>query len=241
MFIRDIMNCSSFVPKDLLYLELAIIPIRYIIQTRRLLYLHHILQQDIGSLLYRFFAAQLENPTRKDWVSQILDDLEELEIDFELEEIQRMSKEKYKKIVKHSVEKKAFLYLKEKKENRKSEHSKGKLLEYNYFEMAEYLCPQEENISIEEQKWLFKCRVEDMNIKGNNRWKYQISCLSCNKNIDETQSHILHCSELIGKNKNIIYIPSYNELYTGDILEQVYVSNILLENFNRRVTAIQPM
>ena len=72
-----------------------------------------------------------------------------------------------------------------------------------------------------------------MNIKGNNRWKYQdVSCLSCNKNIDETQSHILHCSELIGKNENIIYIPSYNELYTGDILEQVYVSNILLENFN---------
>ena len=108
--------------------------------------------------------------------------------------------------------------------------------------MAEYLCPQEKNISIEEQKWLFKCRVEDMNIKGNARWKYQdIACLSCNKNIDETQSHILHCSELIGKNKNITYIPSYNELYTGDILEQVYVSKILLENFNRRVTANQPM
>ena len=59
MLIRELMNCSSFVPKDLVYLELAIIPIRYIIQTRRLLYLHHILQQDEGSLLYRFFEAQL--------------------------------------------------------------------------------------------------------------------------------------------------------------------------------------
>ena len=153
-----------------------------------------------------------------------------------------MSKEKYKKIVRQSVEKKAILYLIDKKENRKSEHSKGKLLKYNDFIMVKCLCPQEENITKEQQKWLFKCRVEGMNNKGNNRWKYQdISCLSCNKNIDETQSHILHCSELIGKNENIIYIPSYNELYTGDILEQVYVSNILLENFNRRVTAIQPM
>ena len=55
MLIRNLMDCSSSVPKDLLYLELGIIPIRYIIQTRRLLYLHHILQQDDDSFLYSFF------------------------------------------------------------------------------------------------------------------------------------------------------------------------------------------
>ena len=57
MLIRNLMDCSSSVPKDLLYLELGIIPIRYIIQTRRLLYLHHILQQDDDSFLYSFFKA----------------------------------------------------------------------------------------------------------------------------------------------------------------------------------------
>ena len=111
MLLRNLMDCSSSVPKDLIYLELGVVPIRFIIQTRRLLYLHHILQQNEESLIYRFFEAQLENPTSKDWVSQTLEDLEEFEINLELEEIQNMKKEKYKKIVNERVQKRAFLYL----------------------------------------------------------------------------------------------------------------------------------
>ena len=33
--------------------------------------------------------------------------------------------------------------------------------------MADYLTNTEENLTIKEQKWIFKCRVEDMKIKGN--------------------------------------------------------------------------
>ena len=35
--------------------------------------------------------------------------------------------------------------------------------------MAEYLSPNEEDMSIDDQKWLFKCRVEDVNVKANHR------------------------------------------------------------------------
>ena len=100
MLVRNFMNCSFSVPKDLLYLELGILPIRYIIQTRRLLYLHHILQQNENSLLFRFFMAQLGEPLSKDWVSQTLADLEELEINLELNSIKSMKKEKYKNLLK---------------------------------------------------------------------------------------------------------------------------------------------
>ena len=57
MFLRNLMECSYSVPKDLLYLELGVLPIRYIIQTRRLLYLHHVLQQEKESLLYKIFQC----------------------------------------------------------------------------------------------------------------------------------------------------------------------------------------
>ena len=135
-----------------------------------------------------------------------------------------------------SVHERAFLYLLNKKENRKSENAKGRLLQYNEFSMADYLNPNEEHISIEEQKWLFKCKVEDMDIKGNNRCKYQdISCSSCQRNVDETQYHILNCKFLMGKNENLTYLPEYEERYNGDIKEQLYVSKLLKENFNRRV------
>ena len=103
--------------------------------------------------------------------------------------------------------------------------------------MAEYLVSTEEDLSIEEQKWIFKCRVEDIQIKGNQRWKYEnISCPSCMKNIDETQSHILNCEFLQGKNENLSYIPNYSELYNGELREQVYVSRLLKENYDRRVS-----
>ena len=116
---------------------------------------------------------------------------------------------------------------------------KGRLLNYDEFELADYLCPHDKNITIEEQKGIFRCRVEDIDIKGNNRWKYEdISCLSCQKNQEGTQYHILNCSALLGKNENMTYIPGYNELYTGEIKAQIYVSQLHFVNFNRRVLDI---
>ena len=104
--------------------------------------------------------------------------------------------------------------------------------------MAEYLIPNSEKISIEERKWIFRCRVDDIDIKGNRRWQYEdISCSSCNMNIEETQFHLLNCKYLLGKNENISYIPDYSELFHGDIQEQVYISRILKENFNRRISS----
>ena len=236
MLIRNLMNCSSSVPKDLLYLELALLPIRFIIQIRRLLYLHHILQQKEDSLLYKFFMAQLTFPTPKDWVTQVLEDIENLSIELEIEEIKIMKKSTFKKIVKKAVHEKAFSYLQERKNSRNSDNAKGKKLIYSEFVMAEYLCPGEEGCSIDEQKWLFQCRVEDIDIKSNHQWKHKNKhCSSCKKGIIENQSHILYCESLLGKNQNLSYIPDYEDLYKGDIREQIYISRLLKENFNNRV------
>ena len=128
------------------------------------MFLHHILQQRKDSLLHKFFMSQMNFPTQNDWVSTILEELNELEIDLELEEIELLSKEKFKSIVKDKVEAKAFEYLLKKKEERKSDNAKGKYLVYEQLEMAEYLTPIEEDLSISEKKWLFKCRIEDIQI-----------------------------------------------------------------------------
>ena len=75
------------------------------------------------------------------------------------------------------------MYLIERKESRISENAKGKKIIYKEFDMAEYLSPNEEDMSIDEQKWIFNCKVEDIDIKANHKWKYNdIFCQSCNKN-----------------------------------------------------------
>ena len=122
------------------------------------------------------------------------------------------------------------------KQGRQFENAKGKKIIYTEFKLAEYLHLENEYLTVEEKKWLFKCRVEDIDIKGNHRWKHSnIACFSCKKNIDETQRHLVFCEYLLGKNEHISYIPEYDELYNGSLDEQVYLAKILQDNFNRRL------
>ena len=123
MWMRNLFECSQNVPKDLLYLELGLTPISYIIKGRKQMFLHHILQQKEISLLYQFFMAQMKTPSHNDWVSSVLEEMIELEIDLEIEDIRYMKKEKFKALVNEKVQEKAFQYLLEKKASRKSERA----------------------------------------------------------------------------------------------------------------------
>ena len=142
---------------------------------------------------------------------------------------------KYNILIKEAVYKKAFTDLIIRKEGRKSDNAKGKNIKYSDFKLADYLDPDNEDLSMEEKKWMFRCRVEDIEIKGNHRWKYpNIFCFSCKKNIAETQKHLLTCEYLLGKNEKLTYIPDYDKLYNGNLEEQIYLIRILKENFKLR-------
>ena len=84
------------------------------------------------------------------------------------------------------------------------------------------------DLSIEEKKWLLKSRLEDIDIarKWNNE---SILCDNC-PNIEFNQRHLFECQFLIGKNEIVTYIPKYEDLFRGDIEEQIYASRILKEN-----------
>ena len=118
MFVRELVECSHNVPKDLLYLELGLTPIPYIIKSRKLMFLHHVLSQDENSLIYRFFMAQISHPSKGDWVSDILQVLEDLGIEASLSDIGTMTKGKFHLIVKEKVNYHALRYLLKKKEAR---------------------------------------------------------------------------------------------------------------------------
>ena len=55
--LRAILECPCSVPKEMLYLELGVTPIRYIIMCRRLLFYQEILKQPNNSLM--FYQTQL--------------------------------------------------------------------------------------------------------------------------------------------------------------------------------------
>ena len=95
--LRRILSAHSKTPVETLYLETGNIPIRFILMSRRLNFLHYILNEDESSLLHRFFKAQTECPVRGDWVTMVSDDMKELGIDLQLEEIRSFSKKNSRK------------------------------------------------------------------------------------------------------------------------------------------------
>ena len=64
--LRKILSAHSKTPKELLYLETATIPIRFILKARRLGYLHHILTRNSTELINRVYCAQKRRPVRYD-------------------------------------------------------------------------------------------------------------------------------------------------------------------------------
>merc|ERR1712080_251037 len=138
-----------------------------------------------------------------------------------------MSENKYKKIVKEKVRLKAFDYFIKKKSQRK----KYKKLIFETFKMAPYLNDNDCKLSVEERQFLFKCRIEDIDVRANRKWKYnEINCLMCNSEEIETQIHILECSELIKINRSLSYIPAYDNIFCHNIVSQIYTSNVIKEN-----------
>ena len=85
---------------------------------------------------------QLEKPSKGDWASSCLKSLEYLDLTFSIAEIKEMTKNQFRRILKKAIKEKAFKYLIDKR------GSKGKEIEYLRLKMAEYLLPQDENISI---------------------------------------------------------------------------------------------
>ena len=58
--------------------------------------------------------AQLNNPTKGDWATEVLQDIEYLDLNLDLEDIKNMPKSSFRKIVKTKTTKKALKFLLEK-------------------------------------------------------------------------------------------------------------------------------
>ena len=58
-------------PRAIVYLDLRICPARFVVKKYKLNFLHNILNQQEESLLFRFSKAQMDNPSKGDWVSEM--------------------------------------------------------------------------------------------------------------------------------------------------------------------------
>ena len=147
----------------MLFLEMGVLPLREIIRQRRLSFLKYILDQDANSILFQVFEKQCESRTKKDWVSTVIRDLEELGINVNFVDIQQTNKQKWKSITKQYIKEYTFTKLKEKQQK----HSKVKDINYSRFEMQDYLAPSNEKINKKTSLLIFKLRSIMVKVKVN--------------------------------------------------------------------------
>ena len=211
-FLRKILNTSKGCPITELYFSVGHTPARFEIQKMRLLFLQYILQQDEESLLKRFFLLQLELPTKGDWASTCLKDLKELKIDLSLEDIKKISENKFRKLIKVRSRENAFIYLKGK------QGTKGKENNQKDLSMAEYLQPANNLITIEEKQRIFSMKNRMTNIPANYPKPNQEYTCYCGKK--EDMIHVYNCEILNNGRKPKL---EYEKLYKGTIIQQIEV------------------
>ena len=154
------------------------------------MFLHYILQEPNTSLMNKFLQIQLQTPAKKDWGSLVLKYIKDLNINHSIDEIEKMSKYTFKKIVKEQIKKHAFTYLLNKMK------SKSKPVIHEDLERQEYLAPNDTEKSVHAKQFAFKCRSGMLNLKYNLKNKdTDISCSACGAE-EETLQHVMQCEAI---------------------------------------------
>ena len=222
-FLRELVKTGKGCPLSQLYAEFGLIPARYEIIRIRLLYLKEILIQNEDSMIFKMFQLQLKQPKRGDWASTCLKDLGELKISMSLVEIQQMTKYKFSNILKERISENAGKYLTGKK------GKKGKEINFNCLEMAEYLKPTNDKLTISEKQEMFSARNRMTEIGYHFPKPNTENICICGEK--EDMVHIYNC-ELINQEKK----PNlkYENIFNGDIQKQIEVFKHFKQNLEKR-------
>ena len=165
----------------------------------------------------------MKYPSRGDWASTCISDLNKLQITLTLDEIKVMTKDKYTRILKSKIESCAFEYLLSK------QGTKGKEIIYSHLQMAEYLQPLNNMLTIEQKRDMFSVKNRMVNIPFNFPKNDKKSFCFCGE--QETMFHIYNCEVLTQEKQEK---SSYNTIFKGNMNQQVEVYKLFKQNLENR-------
>jgi hypothetical protein len=186
-------NRTTPTPTAAYYLETGSVQIKYLLKGRRVMYLWSILHQPEDELVSKVYNAQKMFPVKDDWYFIIKNDFDVLGMEFDEENIRKIKKEKFKKMVDENLS--------------------------NEFSMKQYLTT--DRLTLVEKQLLFSLRTRMFQVKCNfrNGNLNNLMCSYCHTNSEETQEHQLVCSGILEpelRNEKV----KYSDIF-GSIDEQV--------------------
>ena len=206
-FLRRILDAHSKTPIECLYLELGVIPLRFHLMMKRILYLHTTMQRSDDELTKQVVLCQKAENRKGDFYTQTKENMEYLSIsESDMEE----SRNKIKEVLNKNTKLKAFQFLIEKAKT----HSKVNEKLYKDCEgLGHY---DDMRFSPDIVNILFKFRTRMYLVKNNFRSNYvntDTLCPVC-KVEEDTQQHLFKCEKImdnVDENKNCVYEDIFSE------------------------------
>ena len=110
-YIRSILNSHAHVAIECIFFEVGLLPLRYEIMRRRLMYLWKLLNVDKSELIHRVYLSQENSSHPGDWVRLVDKDKIDLDLNLSNSVIENLSKAKFKNIVNKKIESYALMQL----------------------------------------------------------------------------------------------------------------------------------
>ena len=224
ILLTKVLDCDANTRNGIKYLDLGILQKRFAIMRRKLTFLQYILLQDKKSMIHQVLKATCENTVKNDFVQICKKYLKALDIDHSFEEIAKLSKSAFKKLLKEKSKVAAFQYL----SGEKLKQKKICNIEFEKLDIQEYLLNGDRNVNV--SKFIFKARSKTVDIKMQKKWKYDdILCSGCGEN-EETGEEILSCKSFGGNLSDI----SYSLFFSDNVENQIRVAKEMMKRMNRR-------
>ena len=103
LLLRQILKTPVSTPTEALFLELGILSIGTIIKSRRINFLHYLLQCNDSQMVQKVFFVQWNRPVKNDWVLAVRQDLQDFKIEDHLSTIKNQSSDSFKNLVKRKA------------------------------------------------------------------------------------------------------------------------------------------
>ena len=162
---RKILSLSGNPSKCFMFLELGILPVKYVLMKKRMQFLHYILNENIDSMIVQVYNALREDHRKSNFVQLTNFDRQDLDIELTDEDIQTIPKITWKKYIKEKVNTLALEDL----NYQNSGKEKTKNIVFSQIKMSKYL---EKNKNTELSKILFSVRSRTLDVKEWLPWNY---------------------------------------------------------------------
>ena len=181
--LKKIVNAPQSTANSFTYLEFGVLPLRYEIERNQLVFLHHIIHLEDTDPVKVMWENMRKFPHEANWWSGVQKLL--IKYDICLEDVEKLSKESYKNMVKIRITDSAFSALELECHGKK----KTENLSYKALKPQEYLSL----LYPSQAQTIFKCRSKTLAIKDHQHYKYDNNlCRRCEEE-EETIEHIINC------------------------------------------------